>query len=82
MFPCLGFVSVTRPIAVAFGGVVSHSPKGPLHGKTSPINHNRNGIFRGLPNPLAGGRYHSLAIAKLPAELEVTARTEDGIIMV
>ncbi len=79
--PLLGVCLGHQAIAVAFGGVVSHSPKGPLHGKTSPIHHNGNGIFRGLPNPLAGGRYHSLAIAKLPVELEVTARTEDGIIM-
>jgi anthranilate synthase component 2 len=60
---------------------VSHSPSGPLHGKTSLIEHDGNGIFKGLPTPLVGGRYHSLAIAKLPMELEVTARTSDGIIM-
>lgn len=79
--PLLGVCLGHQAIAVAFGGVVSHSPKGPLHGKTSPIHHNGTGIFLGLPNPLAGGRYHSLAVTKLPMELEVTARTEDGIIM-
>jgi len=66
---------------VAFGGVVSHSPSGPLHGKTSLVNHDGSGIFNGIPNPLVGGRYHSLAIEKLPDELEIIARTEDGIIM-
>jgi anthranilate synthase component 2 len=74
---CLGH----QAIAVAFGGEVSHSPSGPLHGKTSPIKHNGKGIFQGLPDPLVGGRYHSLAITRLPQALEVTARTEDGIIM-
>jgi len=79
--PLLGVCLGHQAIAVAFGGEVNHSPSGPLHGKTSPINHNGNGIFKGLPNPLVGGRYHSLAITKLPHELEVTARTDDGIIM-
>lgn len=79
--PLLGVCLGHQAIAVAFGGEVSHSPSGPLHGKTSPITHNGNGIFRGLPNPLIGGRYHSLAVTGLPQELEVTARTEDGIIM-
>jgi anthranilate synthase component 2 len=79
--PLLGVCLGHQAIAVAFGGEVSHSPSGPLHGKTSPIHHNGNGIYQDLPNPLVGGRYHSLAIKKLPQELEVTARTEDGIIM-
>jgi len=79
--PLLGVCLGHQAIAVAFGGEVNHSPAGPLHGKTSTINHNGNGIFKGLPNPLVGGRYHSLAITKLPQELEVTAKTDDGIIM-
>ena len=79
--PLLGVCLGHQAIAVAFGGEVNHSPSGPLHGKTSPISHNGSGIFLGLPDPLVGGRYHSLAITKLPRELEVTARTEDGIIM-
>ena len=66
---------------MAFGGEVSHSPSGPLHGKTAEIYHDGSGIYQGLPNPLIGGRYHSLAIIKLPRELEVTARTKDDIIM-
>ncbi len=79
--PLLGVCLGHQAIAVAFGGEVSHSPSGPLHGKTTLINHNGNSIYQGLPNPLVGGRYHSLAITKLPQELEVTAKTEDGIIM-
>ena len=79
--PLLGVCLGHQAIAVAFGGEVSHSPSGPLHGKTTPVNHNGKGIFQGLPNPLIGGRYHSLAITRLQQELEVTAKTEDGIIM-
>ena len=79
--PLLGVCLGHQAIAVAFGGEVSHSPSGPLHGKISPIDHNGIGIFRGLPNPLVGGRYHSLAVTVLPHDLEVTARSEDGIIM-
>lgn len=79
--PLLGVCLGHQAIAVAFGGEVSHSPSGPVHGKTAFINHNGNSIYKGLPNPLVGGRYHSLAITKLPQEFEVNARTEDGIIM-
>lgn len=79
--PLLGVCLGHQAITVAFGGEVSHSPSGPLHGKTSLIEHDGSGIFQGLTSPLVGGRYHSLAITKLPVELEVTARTKDGIIM-
>jgi anthranilate synthase component 2 len=79
--PLLGVCLGHQAIGVAFSGEVSHSPSGPVHGKTALITHNGNSIYRGLPNPLVGGRYHSLAITKLPCELEVTARTADGIIM-
>jgi anthranilate synthase component 2 len=79
--PLLGVCLGHQAIGVAFGGEVSHSPTGPVHGKTALITHNGNSIYQGLPNPLVGGRYHSLAITKLPRELEVTARTADGIIM-
>ena len=79
--PLLGVCLGNQAIAVAFGGEVSHSPSGPLHGKTSLIEHDGSGIFKGLPSPLVGGRYHSLAITKLPKEFEVTAKTSDGIIM-
>jgi anthranilate synthase component 2 len=79
--PLLGVCLGHQAIAVAFGGEVSHSPSGPLHGKTTEIYHDGSGIYQGLPNPVIGGRYHSLAIIKLPRELEVTARTKDDIIM-
>ncbi len=79
--PLLGVCLGHQAIAVAFGGEVAHSPSGPLHGKTSEIFHSGSSIYRGLPNPLVGGRYHSLAITKLPHELEITAKTCEGIIM-
>ena len=64
---------------IAYGGTISHTR--PLHGKTSQIEHDGLGIFRGLENPLVGGRYHSLAIERLSPELEVSAKTADGVIM-
>ena len=79
--PLLGVCLGHQAITVAFGGKVSHSPSGPLHGKTSLVYHDGSGIFKDIPDPLVGGRYHSLAIEKLPDELEITARTADGIIM-
>ncbi|MFJ8313548.1 MULTISPECIES: aminodeoxychorismate/anthranilate synthase component II [unclassified Streptomyces] len=75
---CLGMQSMM----VAYGGVVGRAPE-LLHGKTSPVLHQGTGVFEGLPSPFTATRYHSLAAepATLPDELEVTARTEDGIIM-
>lgn len=75
---CLGMQSM----AVAYGGVVGRAPE-LLHGKTSLVTHEGKGVFAGLPSPFTATRYHSLAAepAALPAELEVTARTADGIIM-
>ncbi|MFI1107533.1 MULTISPECIES: aminodeoxychorismate/anthranilate synthase component II [Streptomyces] len=75
---CLGMQSM----AVAYGGVVDRAPE-LLHGKTSLVRHEGRGVFAGLPTPFTATRYHSLAAEPrtVPAELEVTARTEDGIIM-
>ncbi|MBB1252433.1 aminodeoxychorismate/anthranilate synthase component II [Streptomyces alkaliterrae] len=75
---CLGMQSM----AVAYGGVVGRAPE-LLHGKTSPVSHEGRGVFAGLPSPFTATRYHSLAAApqSVPAELEVTARTESGVIM-
>ncbi|MCS0635230.1 aminodeoxychorismate/anthranilate synthase component II [Streptomyces sp. LP05-1] len=75
---CLGMQSM----AVAYGGVVDRAPQ-LLHGKTSPVVHEGRGVFAGLPSPFTATRYHSLAAEpdRLPEALEVTARTEDGIIM-
>ena len=77
--PILGICLGHQAMNIAYGGTISHTR--PLHGKTSPIIHDGKGIFRGVENPLVGGRYHSLAIEKLSPELEVSARTEDGVIM-
>ncbi|MGW5332276.1 aminodeoxychorismate/anthranilate synthase component II [Streptomyces bauhiniae] len=75
---CLGMQSMQ----VAYGGVVDRAPE-LLHGKTSPVIHEGRGVFAGLPTPFIATRYHSLAAepATVPTDLEVTARTEDGIIM-
>ena len=72
---CLGHQAMN----IAYGGTIAHTR--PLHGKTSEIRHDGKGIFRGLENPMVGGRYHSLAIEELSPELEVSAKTADGVIM-
>jgi anthranilate synthase component 2 len=55
----------------------------PMHGKESLVYHDGNTVFRGLPSPLTAGRYHSLVIDSdsVPPSLEVSAKTEDGVIM-
>ncbi|MET7851569.1 aminodeoxychorismate/anthranilate synthase component II [Streptomyces avermitilis] len=75
---CLGMQSMQ----VAYGGVVDRAPE-LLHGKTSLVEHEGKGVFAGLPSPFTATRYHSLAAEPrtVPDELEVTARTHDGIIM-
>ena len=75
---CLGH----QAIGQAFGGEVIHA-KALMHGKTSQIHHDGKGVFAGLKNPFTATRYHSLSVEKkhLPAELEVTAWTDDGEIM-
>lgn len=80
--PVLGVCLGHQAIGAAFGGKVVHA-KTQMHGKISPVEHNNVGVFRGLPNPLACTRYHSLAIEResLPDCLEVTAWTADGEIM-
>lgn len=73
---CLGMQSM----AVAYGGVVNRAPE-LLHGKTSPVTHEGKGVFAGLPSPFTATRYHSLAAEpdRVPAVLEVTARTDDVV---
>jgi len=80
--PVLGVCLGHQAIGQAFGGRVVHA-KTLMHGKVSAIHHSGQGVFRGLPTPYNATRYHSLAIerASCPAELEVTAWTEDGEIM-
>jgi anthranilate synthase component II len=80
--PLLGVCLGHQAIGQAFGGRVVHA-KTLMHGKVSPIHHSGRGVFRGLPSPFNATRYHSLAIEResCPAELEITAWTEDGEIM-
>ncbi|ADB29188.1 glutamine amidotransferase of anthranilate synthase [Kribbella flavida DSM 17836] len=75
---CLGL----QAIGVAYGGVVGRADE-LLHGKTSQVLHEGAGVLAGLPSPFTATRYHSLAIAEhsVPADLQVTARTEAGVIM-
>jgi len=77
--PILGVCLGHQAMNIAYGGIVSHTR--PLHGKTSQIRHDGKGIFRGLENPLTGGRYHSLAVEKLAPDLEIAAETSDGVVM-
>ena len=73
---CLGM----QAIGEVFGAKVV-ATKRIMHGKASAVTHTGQGVFEGLPSPLSVIRYHSLAIADLPSELEVTATAEDGEIM-
>jgi len=80
--PILGVCLGHQTIGQAFGGKIVRAPK-PIHGKASAVRHDGKGLFVGVTNPVSVARYHSLVIepASLPAELEVTARTDDGVIM-
>lgn len=80
--PVLGVCLGHQAIGQAFGGEVVRA-KAVMHGKTSLIHHNGKGLFAGLKNPFTATRYHSLSVEKadLPADLEVTAWTDDGEIM-
>ena len=78
--PTLGVCLGHQAIVEAFGGEVGQA-RALLHGKASPVEHDGQGVFRGLPAPLEAGRYHSLAALTVPDELEVTARTPDGEVM-
>lgn len=80
--PILGVCLGHQSIGAAFGGRIVHARQ-LMHGKTSPVHHEGDGVFRGLPNPVTCTRYHSLAIEResLPDCLRVTAWTDDGEIM-
>jgi anthranilate synthase component II len=75
---CLGH----QAIGAALGGRVDRGPE-PVHGKASAIHHTGVGIFAGVPDPFAGGRYHSLVVDRddLPPDVEITAWTDDGLVM-
>ncbi|MCF6204233.1 MAG: aminodeoxychorismate/anthranilate synthase component II [Methylococcaceae bacterium] len=77
-YPILGVCLGHQSIGVAFGGDIVHA-KSIMHGKTSPVYHQNQGVFKGLNNPFIATRYHSLVIDQktLPGCIEVTAWTED-----
>jgi anthranilate synthase/aminodeoxychorismate synthase-like glutamine amidotransferase len=79
--PILGVCLGHQAIGLAYGGEVITVE--PVHGKKSAVDHRGVGCFAGLAAPMEAGRYHSLAVAResLPAELEVTATSPDGLIM-
>jgi anthranilate synthase/aminodeoxychorismate synthase-like glutamine amidotransferase len=80
--PILGVCLGHQCIGQAFGGRVIRAER-VMHGKTSLLRHAGRGLFAGIPSPLRVTRYHSLIVERvsLPAKLEVTAETEDGVIM-
>ncbi len=78
--PTLGVCLGHQAIVQAFGGQIGSAQR-LLHGKTSVVEHDGRGVFRGLPQGLEVGRYHSLAATRVPDELEVSARADDGEVM-
>jgi len=80
--PLMGVCLGHQAIGQAFGGKVVRA-KTLMHGKTSDIHHEGHGLFEGLPTPFTATRYHSLTVERnsLPECLEVTAQTDDGVVM-
>ncbi|MDA8275906.1 MAG: aminodeoxychorismate/anthranilate synthase component II [Actinomycetota bacterium] len=80
--PILGVCLGHQAIGQAFGARIVRAPV-LMHGKTSEVRHDGRGVFSGLPQPMTATRYHSLVVdpASVPDELEVTATTDDGVIM-
>jgi len=80
--PVLGVCLGHQCIGQIYGGEVVRAPQ-IMHGKTSLVRHTGEGVFAGLPDPFEATRYHSLIVDRdsVPAELEVTAWTDDGIVM-
>ncbi len=80
--PILGVCLGHQAIGLAFGGRVIHAPT-LMHGRTSQIHHDQQKIYHGVPSPFTATRYHSLVVSgeSVPADLQVTARTSDGVIM-
>jgi anthranilate synthase component 2 len=79
--PLLGVCLGHQAIGQVYGGKVVRAPQ-PMHGKLSTIHHTGKSVFRGLNNDFQATRYHSLTIApeSMPADLEITATSEDGVI--
>lgn len=80
--PILGVCLGHQSIGQAFGGTIARATR-PMHGKVSPIHHDGQGIFHGLPSPFTATRYHSLIIdpKSIPVCLEITAWTQEGEVM-
>ena len=80
--PVLGVCLGHQCMGQVFGGEVVRAPQ-VMHGKTSVIHHDGRGVFEGLPNPFEATRYHSLIVDRrsVPAALEITAETDDGVVM-
>ena len=80
--PLLGVCLGHQAIGQIFGGEVVRAPA-PVHGKTGQMHHDGTSLFAGLPSPFLATRYHSLVVKRdtLPSSLEVTAWSEDGLIM-
>jgi len=77
--PVLGVCLGMQGLVTAYGGRVDRVA--PAHGEVATVTHDGRGVFSGLPSPLAAVRYHSLAAISVPPALEVTARSEDGVVM-
>ncbi|MEU4655990.1 aminodeoxychorismate synthase component I [Streptomyces sp. NPDC023723] len=78
--PTLGVCLGHQGLAALHGARVGRAPE-PCHGRVSPVLHDGTGLFEGLPSPFEAVRYHSLAVDRLPAALEATAWTPDGVLM-
>jgi anthranilate synthase/aminodeoxychorismate synthase-like glutamine amidotransferase len=78
--PTLGVCLGHQAIVEAFGGEIGSAQR-LLHGKTSLIEHDDSGVYKGLPQRFEAGRYHSLAATTVPDVLEITAHSDDGEVM-
>ena len=80
--PMLGVCLGHQALGQHFGATVAHAPQ-LMHGRTSELTHEGASVFAGVPSPMTATRYHSLSVVPetIPPELEVTARTADGMVM-
>ncbi len=80
--PMMGVCLGHQALGEAFGATVTHATE-LMHGKTSEVLHDGEGVLEGLASPFTATRYHSLAVVAdtVPAELEITGRTEGGVVM-
>jgi len=78
--PILGVCLGMQCINEAFGGETVRAPV-PVHGKTSPVHHRHQSIFKNIPSPFTAARYHSLAVRIGSPDIQITATSDDGVIM-